>query len=298
MRGAALEDTSSWYLHQLDAPPVSDDEHARTRRELAAFLRNRRARLAPREVGLDAGTRRRTPGLRREEVARLAGVGLTWYTWFEQGRNIQVSAHFLDRVAVALQLNAAERGHLFMLAQQRPPAIEPPRGDGPSPLLRRLLASLPHPSYVKTARWDVLDWSPAFSRVFGDLAHLPPARRNMLWLAFVHPKYRRMMANWENDARAMLASFRVEFARHGNDQAFHDLVRELSEESPEFRAWWREHDVLEPGEGVKRFQHEALGALDFEHASFSVDAAPGLRLVVYTPVPGDTTARVERLVRQ
>jgi transcriptional regulator with XRE-family HTH domain len=275
---------------------LSDDDHGESRRELVSFLRSRRARLSPTDVGLTVGPRRRTPGLRREEVARLAGVGLTWYTWFEQGRRIQVSVHFLERVAVALRLDSAERAHLFALAHHRPPPLAGELAAAVSPALRRLLWTLPNPSYVKTSRWDVLDWSPAFSRVFGDLALIPPEHRNMLWLAFGDPRYRRMMPNWESDARTMLASFRAEFGRHSDDPAFLRLVRELEQASPEFQQWWREQDVRGSGEGVKRFHHETLGALDFEHASFVVDAAPDLRLVVYTPLPGESASRVGRLV--
>jgi len=260
-----------------------------------AFLRSRRARLSPTDAGFGRGGRRRTPGLRREEVAQLAGVGVTWYTWFEQGRGIQVSAHFLDRVAIALQLDTVERAHLFALALRQPPPLARELSVTMSPALRRLLATLPNPSYVKTARWDVLDWSPSFSRVFGDLTEIPPERRNLLWLVFSDIRYRNMMPDWERDSRILLANFRAEFGRHADDPAFVRLVRELERISPEFRRWWCDQDVQAPNAGTRRFHHETLGALDFEPTSFVVDAAPDLRLVVYTPVPGESASRVARL---
>jgi hypothetical protein len=276
---------------------MSEDERRQVRRELVAFLRSRRARLSPRDVGLNNGARRRTPGLRREEVAHLAGVGVTWYTWFEQGREIQVSEHFIERVASALRLDTGEREHLFTLAQNRLPPLQPAPTPHLTPALERLVATLPNPAYLETARRDVLAWSPAFSRVFGDLARVAPERRNMLWLAFVDPNYRRMMTNWEPEARAMLASFRVELGRHADDPAFVRLVRELEATSPDFQRWWPEQRVLARGEGAKRFQHEAIGEIEFEHSTFVVAAAPELRLVVYTPLPGESTSRVQRLYR-
>jgi transcriptional regulator with XRE-family HTH domain len=277
---------------------LSDDDQRASRRELVAFLRSRRARLSPSDAGLASGARRRTPGLRREEVAQLAGVGVTWYTWFEQGRSIQVSAHFLERVAFALRLDAVERAHLFALALHQPPPLESELAVTMSPALRRLLSTLPNPSYVTTARWDVLDWSPSFSRVFGDLGAVAPERRNLLWLAFSEIRYRQMMPDWERDARIMLANFRAEFGRHADDPAFLQLVRELEQISPEFRRWWCDQDVQAPSEGPRRFRHETLGALDFEPTSFVVNAAPDLRLVVYTPVPGESASRVARLAGQ
>ncbi|WP_394824676.1 helix-turn-helix transcriptional regulator [Pendulispora albinea] len=274
---------------------MSDDQRSETRRELGAFLKSRRARIAPRDVGLAGDVRRRTPGLRREEVALLAGVGVTWYTWFEQGRDIQVSAHFLERVARALRLDAAERAHLFALAQNRPPPQAPGPASTVTPPLRRMLDSLPGPAYIKTARWDVLAWNPALVAVFGDLARIAPAHRNMLWLVFADPEYRGTMSDWEPDARSMLAKFRLEYGRHGDHPDFVRLVRELSDASPEFRRWWPEQDVLGAVEGVKRFRHPVAGEIEFEHTTFMLDHAPDLRLVVYTPLPGKDARKVRRL---
>jgi transcriptional regulator with XRE-family HTH domain len=275
-------------------PPERTD----TRRELSAFLKSRRARLSPSDVGVPVGPRRRTPGLRREELAQLAGVGVTWYTWLEQGREIQVSTHFLESLARALRLDGSERAHLFALAQNRPPPLVPTASSSVTPALRRMLESQPNPAYLKTARWDVLDWSPALSAVFGDLAAVPAVHRNMLWLAFVDPQYRQMMADWLTDARAMLAKFRLEFGQRSDDPDFVTLVQELQHASPEFRSWWPEQDILGSGEGVKRFRHPKLGEIQFEHTTFLVDAAPDLRFVIYTPLPGESTSKVDELRRR
>ncbi|WP_394835544.1 helix-turn-helix transcriptional regulator [Pendulispora rubella] len=276
---------------------MAEDERTEIRRELGAFLRSRRARLSPRDAGFAGEARRRTPGLRREEVAHLAGVGVTWYTWFEQGRDIQVSTQFLECISRALRLDATEREHLFGLAQNRPPPRGPSSAPEIAPALRRMLASIPGPAYLTTARWDVLAWNESLSAVFGDLESTPPAHRNMLWLVFTYPAYAARMTEWESDARSMLARFRVEFGRHRDDAAFGQLVRELKEASADFRRWWPEQDVLAPGEGVKRFQHPVAGEIEFEHTSFVVDGGSDLRLVVYTPLPGANARKVEKLRR-
>ena len=268
-----------------------------SRQELAAFLRTRRARLSPLDVGMPPTSRRRTPGLRREEVAQLAGIGVTWYTWLEQGRAISVSSHFLENVARALRLDPAERAHLFALAHHRPPPVVPVPSSRVTPALEHTLETIPNPAYVKTARWDVLAWNTAMSTVLGDLGIVPAERRNMLWLVFSSPDHRRMMPDWADDARAMLAKFRLEFSRAGDDPAFASLVRELDDTSPEFHRWWAQHDVMGRGEGIKRFQHPTLGEIRFEHTSFIVEDAPDLRLVIYTPIAGDSADKVRRAQR-
>lgn len=259
------------------------------RRPLAEFVRARRARLQPEEVGLAAGTRRRTPGLRREEVAHLAGVGVTWYTWFEQGRGIQVSAEFLERLCHALRLNAAERGHLFTLAQHRPPPHALARAVDMSPALLAMLASLPHPAYIKTSRWDIVAWNAAAAAIFGDYGQLPPERRNVLSLVFTDPGYRRLMVDWEGDARRILEKFRLDYARAYDDPSFASLVAELREASPEFNQWWPRQEVAVRAEGLKRFRHPEQGELELAHTSFIVEGAPDLRLVIYTPAGSAAT---------
>src|SRR3954466_5268849 len=171
------------------------------RRDLTAFLVSRRARLTPPDVGLITGARRRTPGLRREEVAALAGVGISWYTWFEQGRDIQVSAHFLENLSRALKLDRSEREFLFALAQHRPPPLTRAAPPKVTPTMQHMLDSYPHPAHIKTPRWDIVAWNATNTEVFGDFGQFPPEERNTLWLLFTKPFYRRVMLDWEADAR-------------------------------------------------------------------------------------------------
>lgn len=255
-----------------------------SRRALADFVRTRRERLRPDEVGLTPGARRRTPGLRREEVAQLAGVGVTWYTWFEQGRDIQVSTHFLENLCRALRLDRAERAHLFALAQERPPPLPTAAVRTVSPPVQAMLSSLPHPAYIKTSRWDVVAWNASAAALLGDFGRVPPEDRNTLWLIFAEPRFRRIMVDWEAGARRALAKFRLDHGRSRGDAAFEALVDRLTEASPEFRDWWPAQDVSDCGEGVKRIRHEAVGEIEFQHAAFVVEGAPDLRLVALTPI--------------
>lgn len=251
----------------------------RTRHDLAAFLRARRERLSPADVGLPSGGRRRTPGLRREEVAALAGVGLTWYTWLEQGRDIGVSAAFLDSLARVLKLDAAERRHLFLLAHERPPAEPGKTWCVLPPLVRRLMHDLPHPAYVLNLRWDILGFNTPADQLFGFDAH-QPERRNLLWLLFNDPRLIERFAAWEEQAPKMLSSFRRDFARATQEADIHALVTELERVSPDFKTWWRQHEVHAPCTGVRRLVIDGQ-VQDFEHTSLTIDEERHLKLVVY-----------------
>jgi transcriptional regulator with XRE-family HTH domain len=268
------------------------------RTEMAAFLRSRRERLQPAEVGLPATARRRTPGLRREEVCQLAGVGLAWYTWLEQAREIEVSAHFLDRIAQALKLDSTERAHLFTLAHNRPPPIVPGPSLAVTPHLRRMLDAVSGPAYLATASMHVIAWNNALCAVFGDLAGLAAEDRNMLWLVFASPVHRAAIPQWETDARAMLARFRVEFGRHRDDPAFLALIERLQVASPEFRQWWPDHDVSMRTDRTKRFEVRGVGRMELEQSSFMVEESPDMRLVVYTPVDTQSAQKVKLLQRR
>lgn len=262
----------------------------RTRADLSEFLRLRRARLRPTDLGLPAGGRRRTPGLRREEVAALAGVGLAWYTWFEQGRNISVSATFLENLARVLKLDPAERRHLYLLAHQRLPA-EPGRTVCTvPPQVRRLMDDLPaRPAYILNLRWDVVVWNAAADHVF-DFSAQAPGRRNLLWMLFVAPAMRQVFVDWQAQAPAMLSTFRRDFASAAGVPDIAELVDELENVSPDFKAWWREHDVHGACMGQRKLHVESLGDLAFEHATLSVDESRHLRLVVYAPAPDEPRA--------
>ncbi|MBO1073808.1 helix-turn-helix transcriptional regulator [Roseomonas marmotae] len=252
------------------------------RRAVADFIRDRRACLAPEDVGLQRGARRRTPGLRRDEVAQLAGVGITWYTWFEQGRDIQVSADFLERLSRAFRLNATERSHLFTLAQQRPPPHRPPQETRLPDAVRRILASLHMPACVMTRRWDVVAWNAPAIEILGDFAALPEDERNILHLIFTSSGFQQRMASWEEDARGTLEKFRLDFARADGDPGFAALVAELAARSADFAKWWPRQEVRPVGDGMKRLRHPRHGVLEFQHATFSVEGGSELRMVVYT----------------
>lgn len=261
---------------------------------LGDFLRDRRARLAP-EAGAPA--RRRTPGLRREEVAARAGVSVTWYTWLEQGRGGPPSEDVLERLARALALGAEEREVLFLLAQQRPPPIEPVPTPGVPAAMQRMLQALPSsPAFVKTACWDVLAWNAAAAAVFRDYGAMPPHERNVLRCLFLDPERKRRLPDWESDARFALAAFRVDAVRMGSPSEAAALVAELSGASADFRRLWADHELRSYGSGVKRLDHEIAGPLQLEYTSLTIDGLPGLGLVVYTALTAKDAAAIERLV--
>lgn len=268
--------------------------HPRTaaRQELADFLRSRRSRLVPADVGLPITKRRRTPGLRREEVAHLAGVGLTWYTWLEQGRAIEVSSHFLEQIARALRLNGQERAHLFVLANNRVPLAGNAGSFAVAPAHQRMLGCFEGPAYLATANLDVLAWNEALSAVFGDLSLVPAENRNMLWLMFADPAQRASIPNWADAARAMLARFRIEYGRNQGDERFERLIHRLCAASPEFLAWWPQHDVTVTPERPKRFSSPAVGEMELEQSTLLLEGAIGTRLVVYAPANPESAARI------
>jgi transcriptional regulator with XRE-family HTH domain len=283
-------------LIRMDARIALEDSR---RREFAAFLRSRRERLTPTDVGLSEGFRRRTPGLRREEVALLAGVGATWYTWLEQGRDVRPSPEVLAALARALKLDAAERHHLFLLCDRPPPELRTPGPEAvPAPLLRMLDSMRAQPAYVLGRRWDVLAWNPAAVAVFGDYGRLDGDRRNIMHMVFADPDHRKLLVDWDELARAVLAMFRSDSARYMGDPDFERLIACLRVESAEFRDWWDRHEVLRPITGHKRIDHPAVGPMLFEYTSLAVAEPPDMKLVVYTPLEQERTGeKLERLLR-
>ncbi|MDW6026206.1 helix-turn-helix transcriptional regulator [Mesorhizobium sp. BAC0120] len=266
----------------------SSDESRR--RELGAFLRSRRERLSPSVLGIGLGPRRRTPGLRREEVAMAAGVGTTWYTWLEQGREVRPSAEVLSALSQALRLDAAEKRHLFILAgRQLPerPASAQEKVEGP--LLHMLNSLSMQPAYVVGRRWDVLAWNSAAAAVFGDYGALDGDTRNIVHMVFTSPSHRHLLVDWEEVARVVLAQFRAESAKYIGDPDFERLVALLMQSSPEFSAWWPQRDVLRRLSGVKHIRHPTAGKMAFEHMSFSIDDGSDMRLIVYTPLAQENT---------
>src|SRR5690242_11781324 len=221
------------------------------RRELASFLRSRRERLSPAAVGLPANGRRRTPGLRREEVAQLAGTGVTWYTWLEQGRPISVSTQVLQAVARALRLDADEHAHLYTLAGAPPPDPEPEPEPVALPLATMLAALDPYPALVFGPRWDILAWNRAEAALVGDLGEVPVARRNLMWLLFTEPSWPTLLVDWEETTTRMIAQFRAAMASHVGEPAWTGLLEELRAASPRFRELWERHEVATRGPRVK-----------------------------------------------
>jgi transcriptional regulator with XRE-family HTH domain len=268
------------------------------RGELADFLRKRRESLQPADVGLNGGGRRRTPGLRREEVAQLAGVGTTWYTWLEQGRDVRASMDVLDAIAGALRLTPAERTHLILLGRGEPPPSHRPPPEKVSPSLKRLIENLGHnPAWVMGRRWDYLAWNRATSILMGDLAQVPKPERNHVWLTFTDPARRELFTDWDQATRLMVARFRADSARHVGDLAFEELIAALKGSSPEFRKLWKRHEVASVGVGRKVLNHPTAGLLVFEHAVFNPTQWPEQRLVLYSPLPDeDTPAKLAALL--
>ncbi|HEV3047250.1 MAG TPA: helix-turn-helix transcriptional regulator [Solirubrobacteraceae bacterium] len=270
------------------------------RGELAHFLRSRRASLKPQDVGLPNGGRRRTPGLRREEVAQLAGVGTTWYTWLEQGRDVRASLEVLEALARALRMSRAERTHLILLGRgEEPPPCKSP-AERVSPDLRRLIEHLgANPAYVLGRRWDYLAWNEAAAVVLGDFGKVPRASRNHAWLTFTDPARREMFADWERSARLLVAKFRADSARHIGDGEFESLIAALRGTSPEFAKEWERHEVSRSGDGRKDLRHPTAGLLSFSHAVFHPADEPEQRLVLYSPLPdNDTPAKLAGLLRR
>ena len=255
---------------------------------LGTYLRDRRAKLDPTAFGFPLA-RRRTPGLRREEVAQRANVSATWYTWLEQGRGGAPSADVLDRISQAMLLTAAEREHLFLLGLGRPPEVRYHPPEGITPRLQRLLDTLDHsPAFIRTATWDVIAWNRAAAAVLTDYSTLPEGQRNVLRLMFQDSRVRAAQSNWRNVARYVVASFRADVARAGAARNVQSLVDELCATSPEFAAMWRDNDVQAHGDGVKVLNHPTAGPLSMEFSGFAVDGRPDLNMVVYNPAtPAD-----------
>jgi transcriptional regulator with XRE-family HTH domain len=264
------------------------------RRELADFLRSRRERLAPADVGLPAGGRRRTPGLRREEVAQLAGVGVTWYTWLEQGRDIHVSDQVLEAIARELRLDPHERRHLFILGGSGVPASD---GDAEvvSPEVRAVLDKLhPFPAFVSNGRYDLLATNRAYRVLVGDVDALPLEERNSLWLIFAKETTSRCFVDRDEARGRMVAQLRASMAEHVADPAYKCLVKRLHQVSPEFAALWARHEVAHPEGGRKRVLHRDLGLLQFTHTHSWLTPGTGLRLVTYVPADEPTQEATER----
>jgi len=248
---------------------------------LGNYLRDRRTKLDPAAFGFLAG-RRRTPGLRREEVAQRANISPAWYTWLEQGRGGAPSADVLDRIARALMLTDIEREHLFLLGLGHRPEVRFQKSEGVTPRLQRVLDALdPSPALVRNATFDIVAWNRATAVMLFDYGSLPPEERNILRITFLDPRARDVHHDWESMARFVVGAFRVEAARAGATAAVAPLVEELCRLSPEFRTLWRDNDIHSQGEGIKHLNHPVFGSLSLEYSAFAVDGRPDLTMVVF-----------------
>ncbi|RDG38012.1 helix-turn-helix transcriptional regulator [Streptomyces corynorhini] len=287
--------TSVWAAPENQAGRVGQDTDIR-RHELGGFLRSRRERITPEQVGLERGRRRRTPGLRREEVAQLSAVGVTWYTWLEQARPIQVSAQVLDALARTLLLDSGERAHLFALAAAVDPAPGTPCPTI-TPAMRQMLEALePFPACVQNSRYDILAYNRGYGGLVCDLDALPPEDRNCLWLAFTNDEWRAGLVDREETCRAMAGKFRAAMAEHLAEPPWKTLLGRLRAASPEFREFWEQHEVVAPaGDRTKRFANARVGLLNLVHTSLWLGPSAGPRLVTYVPTDEVSRVRLERL---
>ncbi|MDR3434108.1 MAG: helix-turn-helix transcriptional regulator [Rouxiella aceris] len=250
---------------------------------LGNYLKDRRSKLDAASLGYSM-TRRRTPGLRREEVALRANVSTTWYTWLEQGREGAPSSEVLERLAQALVLSEVERDYLFLLAQNRLPQLQNQPEMTVSPQLQRLLDAMETiPAFIKTPDWTVVAWNRAAALVMADYASMPVAQRNILRMLFSNPRKQASMPDWDKVARFVVATFRTETARAGMSSSIQALVDELSALSPQFRELWLDQDVSNHGEGRKAIYHATRGIIHLDYSSFAVDGSPHLSMVVYNP---------------
>ncbi|HQT74472.1 MAG TPA: helix-turn-helix transcriptional regulator [Acidiphilium sp.] len=264
---------------------------------LGNYLKDRRARLDPAAFGFTPA-RRRTPGLRREEVAQRANVSTNWYTWLEQGRGGAPSADVLDRIARAMMLTDIEREHLFLIGLGRPPEARYRAPEGITPRLQRVLDTLDHsPAFIRTATWDVIAWNKAAAAVMTNYSTLPDGQRNVLRMMFCDSRVRAAQSNWESVARYVVASFRADVARAGAARDVQSLVDELSATSPEFAALWADNDVQAHGDGVKILHHPVAGPLSMEFSGFAVDSRPDLTMVIYNPATAEDADKIRRLLK-
>lgn len=276
---------------------MSQEQQAGTDNLLGVYLRDRRVRLDPAAFGFAVG-RRRTPGLRREEVAQRANISATWYTWLEQGRGGAPSADVLNRIAAALMLTDIEREHVFLLGLGRPPEVRYKAAADVTPRLQRLLDAFEvSPALIKTATWDVVAWNRAAAAVLTDYGALAPDQRNILRLIFFDPRVRAAQYDWENVARFVVGAFRVDAARAGAVSEVSQLVDELCRRSSEFEALWRDNNVQVHGEKPKRLRHPVLGPIELEYSAFAVDGRTDLSMIVYNPVTRADADNIRSLIR-
>jgi transcriptional regulator with XRE-family HTH domain len=266
------------------------------REELTRFLKSARARLAPTDVGLPAGERRRTSGLRREEVATLAGMSVTWYTWFEQGRDVQLSAAMIERLGRALRLEPQEREFLFALAQHRPPPLVGHIDEVVRPSTQSLMDSLSIPALVIVEDWTVVGWNALVTRLFRDYAPLPREERNLFRILLLSPQYRLDADRYREMAKRLVARFKWDYSRTSQPQVFDALIAELREASEIFREYWEAADIRSHFEDVNSATLPDVGEIAFHHTSYAIEEVPGQRLILFAPADAASAEKLRRLV--
>ncbi|WP_428412424.1 helix-turn-helix transcriptional regulator [Pararhizobium sp.] len=263
---------------------------------LGTFLRDRRMRLDPATFGFQIG-RRRTPGLRREEVAQRSNISPTWYTWLEQGRGGAPSADVLDRIANGLLLTEPERDHLHILAFGHPPEARYRQPEGITPRLQRILDAMSFsPAIIRTATWDVVAWNAAATVILTDYSKLPTDERNILRMMFSDERVRAAQDDWQSVARYVVAAFRADATRAGAGAEIQQLVDELSASSPEFKALWEDNEIAGLRDGVKRLHHPALGPIELEFSNFAVEGRSDLNMMVYSPANPEVMEQFRSLI--
>ena len=280
------------------ALPAGGSTDAQRRQELGAFLRSRREAITPGQVGLPDIGRRRTPGLRREEVAQLTGVGVTWYTWLEQGRDITVSGQVLEAISRVLMFDPDERSHLFTLAGGGEHEMQK-ECQSLSPSIQTILDQLdPYPAAVQNARFQVLAFNQAYNGLIGDLSAMPFEDRNTLWLVFTHPLWRAAIVDWDDVAGRLVAQLRAAMAEHLAEPAWKTLVGRLLAASPEFASMWERHEVRGPENRTKHLLNPKVGVLHLDYTNLWFGPRLGTRLVSYTPADAGTQTRLEKLAAE
>lgn len=277
-------------------------ETGKRRTQLADFLKTRRARLHPEQFNLPTYLRRRKPGIRREELAELVGVGVSWYTWLEQGRDINVSDQILSRLADILQLNEQERSHLFLLARgplPSPDELDRESSKHPAAYQAILNGWDIYPALLVDRHLDVIAWNESANRIFGDFSTRAPRDRNTVWSIFMDPSQRERLVHWEQAARRSIALLRARSDRYAQELWFRELIADLQQLSPEFRAWWPEYDILFACHGQNEINHPLLGPLVFQGTTLVMPEHPDLQIVVHTPLPiFDTPTKLRALVTE
>lgn len=274
-------------------------ERVRSRKGLADFLQNRRARLRPEQFDFPPYQRRRTRGLRREELAQLVGVGVSWYTWLEQGRDIQVSNQVLERLSSIFQLNEQERRHLFLLAQGAGPSLDEQESQKymPNTTAQVILDGFLYPARLFDPRLNVVGWNESANRVFGDYPSRSERERNVPWFHFLHPSSRVFEAHWEWGARRCIAFLHAKCDQYPDDRWLTELIAELQQASPEFRTWWPEHEIMLDCGSLYEINHPLVGRLALHPTVFPMPEQPELQMIVYTPLAQeDTAAKLKALM--